>query len=94
MNSGKDLVKKFIGTIKECDPIHIEKYIYYFRYIHGGYRINFRHPKDILKSLFMLHNEFVNTWTHLLGSIMTLIIGIYLILNYDESKQFLIRITN
>jgi hypothetical protein len=30
MNSGKDLVKKFIGTIKECDPIHIEKYIYYF----------------------------------------------------------------
>ena len=36
-------------------------------YIKRGYRINFKSKKLLAKSLFMVHNESVNVWTHLLG---------------------------
>ena len=32
-----------------------------------GYRINFSSKSLIFKSLFMLHNESVNIWTHIIG---------------------------
>lgn len=35
-------------------------------FIRGGYRTNYSFL-DILKSLFFLHNETLNVWTHLLG---------------------------
>lgn len=37
------------------------------QYILGGYRVNFDNPKRLIRSLFMLHNETVNIWSHLLG---------------------------
>ncbi|XP_066931737.1 progestin and adipoQ receptor family member 3-like [Clytia hemisphaerica] len=39
-------------------------------YIENGYRKNFLHYKQCLKSIFMLTNETVNIWSHLLGSIL------------------------
>jgi hypothetical protein len=36
-------------------------------YILRGYRINFNTNKRIFRSLFLLHNETVNVWSHLLG---------------------------
>jgi adiponectin receptor len=39
-------------------------------YIKTGYRINFSTSKRILRSLFMVHNESVNVWTHLLGALL------------------------
>ena len=36
-------------------------------FILHGYRINFNTKMKIFKSLFMLHNETVNVWSHLLG---------------------------
>jgi adiponectin receptor len=40
--------------------------------ITGGYRINFNTPARILRSLFMLHNESVNIWTHCLPAVVLL----------------------
>jgi adiponectin receptor len=37
-----------------------------------GYRIGFDSPKKVIKSLFMVHNETVNIWTHLVGTIIVL----------------------
>ena len=51
-------------------------------YIKGGYLINCNSPKKITKSLFMLHNETLNIWTHLLGSI-------FLYFNVIFSENFL-----
>jgi adiponectin receptor len=34
--------------------------------ITDGYRINFKTTTSIIKSMFMLHNESVNIWTHCL----------------------------
>jgi hypothetical protein len=36
-------------------------------YILRGYRIGFNTKEKILKSFFMLHNETVNVWSHMLG---------------------------
>jgi adiponectin receptor len=35
----------------------------------SGYRIGFNSLSKILKSIFMIHNETVNIWSHLLGAI-------------------------
>ena len=39
--------------------------------------MNFNSGKKIFKSLFMIHNESVNVWTHLLGSLFVISLFIY-----------------
>ena len=60
------------------------------KFINSGYRMNFKGPLDYIKSLFWIHNEFVNTWTHLIGSLLALFIGIYIIFSYDKSYNYII----
>ncbi|CAD8082604.1 unnamed protein product [Paramecium sonneborni] len=67
-----------IGPICKA-PKHLKD-----KYIIKGYRINFKNKKDVLKSLFMWHNELVNIWTHLIGAIIIISLIFYLWLNYDE----------
>ena len=60
-NPSKDDVA-YIGSIKEIpDHRHDNDYILH------GYRINFNTVGRILRSLFMIHNETVNVWSHLIG---------------------------
>lgn len=59
---GKQKLQAFIGHIKNAPHHLIDN-----EYIHTGYRINFNSSKKICKSLFMLHNESVNVWSHLIG---------------------------
>ena len=49
-------------------------------HITEGYRINFNTPAKILKSLFMVHNESVNIWTHLGAAIFVITFIIYVFL--------------
>ena len=42
-------------------------------YITGGYRINFSTPRRIITSLFMLHNESVSIWMHLIPDLLIII---------------------
>ena len=69
----------YIGSKEDLDK---KKHI---MFIHKGYRINFDSPKMIISSLFIIHNEFVNIWTHLLGSIFCLIFGLYLVLSLEKN---------
>lgn len=66
-------------------------------FIHSGYRLNFSSTKRILKSLFMLHNESVNVWSHLLGVFLFLILIIYT-LNWtgfpDDHQEAGVLLTN
>lgn len=39
-------------------------------HITHGYRINFNTPKKIFRSLFMIHNESVNIWSHCLPAMI------------------------
>jgi adiponectin receptor len=45
-------------------PIHARS-----KYILGSYRMNFETHVDCIRSVFMLHNETINIWTHLLAAI-------------------------
>lgn len=54
--------------------------------ITDGYRINFNTPTKILKSLFMVHNELVNIWTHFLPAIFFIIVLISFFFVIDESE--------
>jgi len=56
-------------------------------YIHHGYRINFTKTTNILKSLFMLHNEFVNVWVHLLGVTFVIFLIIYTTIYINQHKS-------
>lgn len=47
-------------------------------FIIRGYRIWFTSVKDLMKSLFMIHNESVNVWSHLFGVILFFIIILYI----------------
>ena len=55
--------------------------------IHTGYRIGFNTKWDIIKSLFMMHNESVNVWSHLLGVLIFVFLIISISLNYSELKN-------
>ena len=54
----------FIGTIQEAPAYLVDN-----ENVRSGYRINFTSNSLIFKSLFMIHNESVNIWSHLLGAI-------------------------
>ena len=47
-------------------------------YLVKGYRINHHRFTDLLKSLFTLHNETFNIWTHLIGGICFIVLAVYL----------------
>ena len=46
--------------------------------IETGYRINFSSSRLCLYSIFKLHNETVNIWTHLLGVGAFVVLGVYI----------------
>lgn len=46
--------------------------------IQQGYRINFNSIRKLLKSLFMVHNESVNIWSHLLTFLIFICLFAYL----------------
>ena len=39
-------------------------------HITSGYRLNFNTPRRILRSLFMVHNESVNIWSHCIPAVV------------------------
>ena len=46
----------------------IPKFMQENQHIRQGYRIGYDSPQKVIKSLFMIHNETVNIWTHLIGA--------------------------
>jgi len=51
-------------------------------FIHSGYRVGYT-AKACLKSLFQIHNETVNVWSHLIGGLFLLYLSTQLVFLYD-----------
>ena len=87
-NSNLDLNSKIIiGTLQEAP-----KFLKNNEYIINGYIINCNTFKNALRCLFKYHNETVNTWSHLLGSIFFLFLifyTIFFITNFDIQLNFI-----
>lgn len=64
--------KTFIGHMLLAPTFLLDN-----EYILHGYRINFNTKKKICRSLFQLHNETVNVWSHITGVIAFIILLIY-----------------
>ena len=81
----KDLFNAFIGEIAEA-PLHLVDN----EFIRRGYRIGYtKSVKSIFKSLFELHNESVNVWSHLFGMFFfASMIFIHQISNIKELGSF------
>ena len=43
----------------------------------SGYRINFNTMRKISRTIFMIHNETVNVWSHLIGVIFFILLISY-----------------
>lgn len=55
-------------------------------YLTRGYRKDFDSVWLSLRSLFMVHNEIMNIWTHLLGAILFIVVLVFAVQHYDGSK--------
>lgn len=62
---------------KIVDIIDSPPWLIYNDFINYGYRINYRSHADFIKSVFSLHNETTNIWTHMIGAF----IFIYILFN-------------
>jgi len=62
-----DNMKEMVGKIEEAPEYLIDN-----EFIKKGYRINFKNFRSILRSLFMVHNELINIWSHLLGALIVI----------------------
>lgn len=63
-------------------------------YLYGGFRINHFELTDCVKSIFKLHNETLNIWTHLLGCIALIIVMIWYMFYSELSIGFYIKMVN
>ena len=60
-------VKPYIGNF---DDPNMDEFIRDNEHLKTGYRINFHTYEECARSLFMVHNETVNVWSHLIGSLI------------------------
>jgi len=72
----------FIGSIEK-----VSDYVKENQFILKGYRINMNSFKHVVKSLFMIHNETINIWTHYLGAIILLLVTINFAIYYGKLKD-------
>lgn len=69
-----------IVSAKEAPEWMIDNY-----YLLTGYRVGFKTPARLLRTLFMKHNELLNIWTHLIGSLI--FIGLFYYIIVEKSKE-------
>ena len=66
--------KPFIGNIDQAPD-----YLVKCNYILSGYRIGFNNFKSALKTLFIMHNETTNIWSHLYGAFVYIFLIFYIL---------------
>lgn len=72
----------------------IPKYFQHNEYIRKGYRLNCNTILKASKSLFMIHNESVNIWSHLLGAILFIFLICYTSIFISNFKSQIKNIKN
>jgi len=72
-----------IGSIRQVPKSMLDN-----EYIHNGYRIGFNTTCEAFKSLFMLHNESVNVWSHLVGVLIFVGLIVYTIIQLGPRVQY------
>ncbi|OQS03287.1 adiponectin receptor protein [Thraustotheca clavata] len=58
-----------LGQLDELE-LHEHSFLAHNPFIRSGYRLHYHSPLHCLKSLFQLHNETWNVWSHLVGAML------------------------
>jgi adiponectin receptor len=76
------MIKRQKSELHTFERLHQEGFAYLAdnSYIRSGYRLNYS-VRDCFLSLFELHNETLNVWTHIIGSIIFVSLMVYLTLS-------------
>ena len=78
----REMIKAFIGQAHDA-PEHLVDN----EFIKHGYRIGYdRSAYAIFKSMFTMHNEFVNVWSHCCGSLLFVGLIIYTMFYLSSMK--------
>lgn len=80
-DSVKDHKKPQILPIGEAPDWHVNSH-----HIVHGYRVNHETNRALIKSVFQVHNETTNIWTHLAGSIVFLCLFVYTFRYFDPLR--------
>ena len=80
-----DSIKPYIGD--RDDPLLDDFVISGSTKLQVGFRIRFHTYWDCARSIFMIHNETVNIWSHLLGAIFFFALGIYILVALQPSSM-------
>jgi hypothetical protein len=83
------LIEKSIGSLEDLNKS--DQYYSNNRFLVEGYRLNHFTKEDCFRSLWSWHNETLNIWTHLLGSIMFIGMGIWFFINYNSCRDIYVR---
>ena len=73
LESSEENASPHIGCLKDTPEWLQDDYLI------NGYRINHHKLADLFRSLFRMHNETLNIWSHLIGVIVFLTLTVYLI---------------
>ena len=73
---------------------HAPEWLVDNKFILHGYRVDFNRKRDLLKSLFMKHNELLNIWTHLIGGVIFIGLIFYMIFYFDFISMIINKIGN
>lgn len=70
------------GMLKDLKPEDIDN-----EYIITGYRVHFKGIKKVLSTMFMMHNETFNIWSHFIGQLFYLAIAITILVSFPDMND-------
>ena len=91
-NENVNLLTEKAGKLKTGSYEDAADFVKDNEYIKNGYLLNCNTIKKTIKSLFVLHNELVNIWSHLLGALFFIALifySIFFITNYRAQLKII-----
>ena len=70
------------GLLKDLDPDDIDN-----EYILTGYRVHFKGVRKVLSTMFMMHNETFNIWSHFIGQLFYFGIAITILVSIPDMND-------
>lgn len=84
----QNLNRNYIGSYAEISSHSSFEFLSDNEFIHEGYRINYSNCEKTSKSLIECHNETGNIWTHLIGSLLFIVLLINTFSLYYKNEFF------
>ena len=82
----KNNEKKKQPYISDIDDPNLDAFKKENRFLKTGHRIFFHTYPDCVRSMFMLHNETINIWSHFIGVLIFLFMIFYVLIALEPTS--------